>query len=56
MYVLSVGVVVGTTAHTKLTYMVCACTYFMVVYRLLVGVWGGGGVTVQTVVMNTVTQ
>ena len=43
MYVLSVGVVVGTTAHTKHTYMVCACTYFMVVYRILVCVCVGGG-------------
>ena len=42
MYVLSVGVVVGTTAHTKHTYIVCACTCFMVVYRILVGVWGWG--------------
>ena len=35
MYALSVGVVIGTTAHTS-AYMVCACTYFMIVYRILV--------------------
>ena len=35
-----------TCSHLNILYMVCACTYFIVVYRILVGVGGWVGVGV----------